>query len=65
MKIRYKFIHFVIVVDAWVCFTNRGDNVLGTLEYHKQWKQWVFQPEACCEFSMDCLEDIIAFTKQL
>ncbi len=68
MKTRYKFIHFEVRADdedIWECHNNRSDNLLGELNFEKQWKQWVFAPEHSCIFRMDCLGDIISFTKQL
>lgn len=68
MKTRYKYIHFEIRADdedIWECHNNRTDDLLGELNFDKQWRQWVFMPEHGCIFSADCLQDIIHFIEQI
>ena len=68
MKTKYKYIHFeqTILNDVWNCINNRHHVPLGVVSYYKPWKQFVFNAEDSADiFSIDCLEDIIDFMKQL
>lgn len=66
-KTRYRHIHFVQTVmnNVWNCINKRTKHILGTIYYYKPWNQFVYEPHESCVFSIDCLEDIIDFMKQL
>ena len=67
MKTKYKYIYFdqTTIIDFWVCRNVRDKAELGLIRPCKQWKCFVFEPEADCQFSPDCLADILDFMKQL
>jgi len=69
MKTEYKHIHFVeIDPKLWECCNNEKNSiVLGTVEYRKVWNRfrYVWKAEEEIEFSIDCLEDVLDFMKNL
>ena len=67
MKTQYKYINFneAIGWDIWECRNNKTNHCLGEIQYSDQWKCFVFISESNCQFSSDCLADIIDFMKQL
>ncbi|MCK9601384.1 MAG: hypothetical protein M0R06_20250 [Sphaerochaeta sp.] len=67
-KTRYKHIQFVreprFGAPLWVCRSNRGREVLGTVQAGA-WSRVTFFPQSNTEFSADCLDDISHFIGQL
>ena len=62
MKTRYRFIHFKQAQDLWVCFNNKTNDPLCSLEYYAPWKQWVLAAKSPTSvFSADCLTNIAHF----
>ena len=63
-----KYITFNRVDDvnnkpAYDVKNKKGGYPLGFIEWCDEWKQYIFCPEGDMQFSVDCLEDIIEFTK--
>ena len=68
MKTKYKFIHMeenVLFERSWNICNNKSGNAIGFIEWYVEWKKYVFQSNGTAVFSIDCLEDIIHFIKQL
>jgi len=73
MKTDYKYIHFekteqfiVGCMPIYECKNNKKGTVLGFIFFYPNWRQYCFtQKESDVVFSLDCLEDIIDFLKQL
>ena len=70
MKTKYKYIEFKIKDDAfsgeevWEC-RNRKKTVLGYVGYVGRWHEWEFQPEPMMGFTIECINDIADFLRQL
>lgn len=65
-KTKYKYIHFVEgLKDEWTVWTNKGNEYLGVITYHKKWKEWEFAPENYTGYTKQCLLDLADFIKQL
>lgn len=45
--------------------TNRKTEYLGDIEFDKNWKKWVFQPEDCTQHDAECLFEIVQFLREL
>lgn len=66
MKTRYRYIHFKQARDLWICFNNKTNEPLCSLEYYPPWFQWVLASKSPTSvFSADCLQDISHFMGQL
>jgi len=71
MKMEYRFIEFVEAKDTfspkpyYACKNKNHKDILGHVEYYPEWKRYTFNPEPMTVYSIDCLEDIIHFIKQL
>lgn len=66
MKAFYKYIHFAQLTDhEWVCMNTKKKEMLGTVEFYKNWRQWEFAPDELAVFSAGCLDDISHFMQQL
>ena len=66
LKTKYRFIHFVEgLKDEWTVWTNKKDEYLGVIAYHKKWKEWEFAPENYTGYTKQCLLDLVDFIKQL
>jgi hypothetical protein len=66
MKTKYKYINFSQTLHKWRCYTNRGNDELGFLEWNQRWKQYEFVPAAIpVAFTQDCLMDIADFIRQI
>ena len=71
MKTRYKFIHFVEVVDMydqpilWSCRNNQSKEELGEVKWYSAWKQFCYFPTAWAVYSVSCFEDINDFMRIL
>jgi hypothetical protein len=53
-------------VTIWLCRNHQDGVILGWVEHHKPWKQYVFAPrDGTMIFSVSCLQDIIHFIGQL
>lgn len=67
MKTEYKRITFVGAHDgagSWVCFNSKQE-LLGYVEYDKEWKQWVSVLDNDIKFSGSCHTDMAHFINQL
>ena len=72
LQTKYKHIHFVHVMDKtttseWTCNNNSTGDLLGTVKWYSNWRQYVFIPIFLVPtvFSVSCLEDINHFIGQL
>jgi len=73
MKTEYKYFSFVkdkSVIKAAVWRCRRGSDivgykVLGTVKWHKRWRQYCFFPEPDTVLNVVCLEDMGHFIKQI
>ena len=67
IKTRYMFIEFNEILEnvQWMCVNRKEQDMLGVVSYYPRWRQWVFEPERYCQFSVDCMQDIIHFINQL
>lgn len=66
MKTKYKFIHFVqLMDDYWIVRNNKSNDDLGNIEYYHPWKQYVLSTIHGIVFNKTCLKDIIHFMGQL
>ena len=69
LRTKYKHIRFESYMDSmthWHCVANNGGAFLGSVEYYKPWKRFVFYASTVsCVFSADCLRDIADFLEQL
>ncbi len=62
---KYKFI--TIEPDGAGGFdilNNKKGDVIGWIDYHPQWKQYIFISQRNSIWSVDCLEDVINFIKK-
>lgn len=68
-KTKYKYIEFHAEaqqgVAYWSIWNHKYKQLIGRVEFHKRWKEWEFVPEYGTGFTIECLEDIIHFIKQL
>lgn len=67
---RYKFIHFVRVIEMgktaiWACRNNEGGAELGMVEWYPAWKQYCYFPTVQAVYSAGCLKDIQDFIGSL
>ena len=74
MKTEYKYIVFKSdneVFDekkkrpSWECRNKKHGYLLGLIIWCSDWKQYCYHPERNRMYSRVCLEDIVAFIKQL
>ena len=63
-----KYIRFEKMSDepaVWAIVNKRAGDMLGFIEYHKQWKQFVANFENTSIWSADCLDGVASFLKNL
>lgn len=48
----------------WHIYTRAGD-ILGTVEWYGQWRQYTFNPREGTTYSGGCLRDIMAFLERV
>ncbi len=60
MRKRLTFKKYLDVENTYYVKNKSGDK-LGDIEYYKDWKCWIFQPEISTIFSDDCLLEIQGF----
>ena len=67
MKTKYKYINFKKTPEEtqWICLNNGAGNILGVIEYHPKWRQYVIDFKERCIFNNQCLCDIADFLTQL
>ena len=69
MKTKYKHIHFEEMAlkpnSIWYCRNNKTTAILGSAEFYKSWKKWVFSSRQDAVFDASCLRDIADFLEQL
>ena len=65
LKRRYRYIRFEQVGGVWYCVTNRGDDILGRLSWHRNWHEWEIETAPGSVFSWECLRDMSNFLQQL
>ncbi len=70
MKTKFKHIYFKKIeqkakTSMWICSHNISHLELGIIEWYAPWRQYVFYPSDGTLFSGGCLDDIIAFMKDL
>jgi hypothetical protein len=68
VKTVYKFIRFIEsheYLNIWVCHNNHTCDVLGQVQWYSPWRQYVFLSSAGPIFSVECLEDINQFIREL
>ena len=66
MKTKYKYIEFMQGADGvWHCGNPKANVYLGHVEYHKKWKCYQFVPHPNTAYTVECLEDLAHFIKQL
>jgi len=51
--------------DIMYYVKNKDNEDLGDIEYYKDWKCWIFEPEISIIFSADCLREIVKFLDEL
>jgi len=44
---------------------NRGNALLGVIEWYSPWERWSLSPVEYTRFSDDCMQDILHFINQL
>jgi len=68
MKTKYKHIEFEqgqTSYERYLCCNRKDKTVLGEIEYHRDWHQFVIGFNSDCIFSSSCLNDISHFLGQL
>ena len=66
LKTEYRYIQFVEgLKDEWTVWTNKNGEYLGIITYHKKWEEWEFAPEEYTGYTIECLNDLSSFIKQL
>jgi hypothetical protein len=65
-RTRYQHIHFTLHTTPggtafWSCHTNAEGSLLGHIEWHRPWSEWIFAPQADTIWSPACLTDILTF----
>ena len=71
MKLKYKFIHFVEIIDGqdntlyWSCRNNNSKEELGQVKWYASWKQFCYFPIVEAVYSVSCFEDINDFIRQI
>ena len=70
MKMTYKYIEFFkwTGMDGeiyWRCQNRRGKYLLASVAYVPKWKEWEFLPQPNMSFTIECINDIGHFIKQL
>ena len=60
-----RFMHAQTRGDKWALHNKSSGDLLGLLEYHPSWRQWVWETRAECIFSADCLQGIVKFLGRL
>jgi len=72
LKTKYKYIHFKFITrltnrSKWNCVNNRSNRILGSVEWERDWKQFIFTPTRKFQtiYSASCLNDIGHFISQL
>lgn len=53
-----KFVHDDIL-ERELVINKKHNSMLGSIEYYKPWKQYVFTPEEDTIFNDTCLQDIV------
>ena len=66
MKILKKFIYFIETLDefsfkSWEVRNNKSNELLGKINFYKDWKQYVFYPSSYTYWSKDCIKDLYEF----
>ena len=49
----------------WDVYNKTHKYYLGSICYRPSWRQYVFEPDECTEFSAGCLEDITSFMREV
>lgn len=65
LKRRYRYIRFEQAAGVWYCVANSGDDILGQLSWHRDWREWEIEPAPGSVFSWECLRDMSDFLQQL
>lgn len=50
---------------AYDVLNKKGGYPLGFIEWYSTWRQYCFNPEADTVFSLECLQDICDFIKEI
>lgn len=50
---------------TWDIRSNRGDDLLGVIQWYPGWRQYTFQPCSSTVFSRDCLEEIVKMLRRV
>ena len=63
-----KFVHIepgnIEKPNYWDVINKKEGDSLGRIQYYATWKRFCFFPASGSVFSVECLEDIIAFIKE-
>lgn len=73
LKMKYKYIEMIFFGESdwndgryvFKIKNRKHTDILGTLTYSPEWRQWVLWPKENTQWSGDCLLDVNDFIKQL
>ncbi len=70
MKLKYKFIEFVLIgvrpkTEIYACQNIKSSVALGEVKWHPAWRRYCYFPIQQAVYSGDCLDDISDFLKQI
>ena len=67
VKTKYKYIKFDYqpMSGKWLITNHRYNEHIGLISYDKKWKEWELVPFEDTGWTIECLEDVIHFIKQL
>jgi hypothetical protein len=58
MKLKFEKVRNILVESGEITVSNRKKEVLGTIYYDDEWKEWIWEQESDIKMSAGCLHQV-------